>query len=115
ELAVHILCGADDETTLAHLTRLTADADGVRLRVVPTCAPKARAMNEAVRTSHARWIGFLDVDVTVAARDLVEATTEADRAGLDYVEFVELSVGTSRMTRLLNVQSELFQMANAYL
>jgi hypothetical protein len=72
-------------------------------------------MNEAVGRSSARWVGFLDVDVAVSTVDLMTALTVAERDHLDYLEFVELSNGPGAVTRLLNIQSVMFQMANAYL
>jgi cellulose synthase/poly-beta-1,6-N-acetylglucosamine synthase-like glycosyltransferase len=114
-VSVHIVCGMDDEPTLRQVAALLKHIDGVLLSEVVSCAPKARAMNEAVRRSSARWVGFLDVDVAVSPVDLMTALTAADRDRLDYLEFVELSSGPGAVTHLLNIQSVLFQMANAYL
>ncbi|SCF30365.1 Glycosyltransferase like family 2 [Micromonospora mirobrigensis] len=114
-VSVYIVCGADDDTTRGRLSHLLHRAEGVQLAEVPTCAPKARAMNEVVRRSSAAWIGFLDVDVAVSAAELMSALDEAEQGRLDYAEFVELSAGPGRVTRLLNMQSVLFQMANTYL
>ncbi|WP_371580451.1 glycosyltransferase family 2 protein [Streptomyces sp. NBC_01314] len=114
-VSVHIVCGKDDPVTLGHLTEQLRHIEGVQLCEVPSCAPKARAMNEVVRQSRARWVGFLDVDVAMSADVLRRTLSEADLDQLDYLEFVELSTGTGTVPRLLNIQSVLFQMANAYL